>query len=711
MAFLGGLSSANDEGGSASPRARRNVWGRATAWRRTTAVMVVAIVGVAGLGAALRWVTLKADAPYATYIDEWGTLKASARQISDATWDPGVYTYPSFLMDATTVAASTLAAVRGASDELSDGARATLATPYIEIVEPWTLVIAGRLVVLALATANVVLVALLGTRLAGRRVGLLAAFFVAVLPVFVTRGSVVIVDTPAAAFATAALYCSARVVTASSGRQLVRWLVLGAGASGLAFTSKYTIGTVLLAVCAVVALRQHRSVWDRLKLCGLAVAVFAFIAALFTPALAFRTSEVVGALEGIGRTYRTRTPTESYWQQMLHAREFGRLMLLAGFAGLVLLVRSRRARPVVFAYLAFAIPTLALLVRAGFQPVRNVLALIPFLAIAAAATIVEAVRFVGTRLRFSPAVQGVVAVVVALVLCWAPVQGGTRRYIAMERGHVDTRTSVRQWLATRVHDDERVLVAEEVSMLPSALRRICADVTVGSQRQAAPLDAYDWVVLGDQDDVRWPSPWEDALAGRPPTWRIGDYPTSGTKGGLRIQTQPLEHVWHDNNERIYVFGPPDALTRDRRDAPCPSSDRTVGVLTNELPQAQPGGASTREGDAATRALRVPVSLSIPSYQPITIAWRTVSRREAARLDKLTEFLDASPADTPDDYLAGSGTVTFSPGETDASITITINGDKEPEPDEFVLLSFAPTTADVTMGGLFGLGVVEVSNDD
>src|SRR4029453_15975059 len=105
----------------------------------------------------------------------------------------------------------------------------------------------------------------------------------------------------------------------------------------------------------------------------------------------------------------------------------------------------------------------------------------------------------------------------------------------------------------------------------------------------------------------------------------------GTKGGLRMQTQPLEHVWHDNRERIYVFGPPDASTRDGRDAPCPSSGRTVGVLTNELPQVQRGGASAREGDAATGPLRVPVSLSIPSYQPITITWRTLPPRKAAGL--------------------------------------------------------------------------------
>lgn len=711
MAVRGDWSSVNNEAGSGSRPARRSVWERATAWRRTTAVMVVAIISVAGLGAALRVATLKADAPYASYVDEWATLKGSARQMSDATWDPGWYHYPAFLMDATTVAAAALAAVGGESNELRDGARATVATPYIEIVEPWTLVIAGRLVVLALGIATIVLVALLGTRLAGRRVGLLAALFVAVLPIFVTRGSVVISDTAAAAFATAALYCSARVVTASSRRQLVTWLVIGGGASGLACTSKYTIGTVLLAVCAAVMLRQDRSVWDRLKLGGLAVAAFALIAALSTPALVFRTSEVVDALEFLERVYRTRPPTGSYWEQMLHAREFGRLMLLAAFAGLVLLDRSRRARPIVFAYLAFAIPTLALLLRAGFQPVRNILPLIPFLAIAAGATIVEVVRFVGARLRLSHQAQAVVAVVIALALCWAPLQGGTRRYIAMERGHVDTRTWVRQWIAGRVHDDERVLVAEEVSMLPSELRRICADVAVGSQRRPAPVDVYDWVVLGDQDDPRWPSPWEDALAGRPATWSIGDYPMSGAKGGLRIQTQPLEHVWHDNRERIYVFGPSDALTRDRRNAPCPSSDRTVGVLTDELPQVQPGRASTREGDAATRALHVPVSLSVPSDQPITIAWRTPPPLDGAGMERLADFLDASPADTPDDYAAQNGTVTFRPGDTDATISVTVQGDPEPEPDEFMVISFAATAANVTMGGLFGLGAVEISNDD
>jgi hypothetical protein len=99
-------------------------------------------------------------------------------------------------------------------------------------------------------------------------------------------------------------------------------------------------------------------------------------------------------------------------------------------------------------------------------------------------------------------------------------------------------------------------------------------------------------VLGNQDDPRWPSPWEDTLAGRPATWTIGDYPMSGSSEGLRIKTQPLEQVWHENRERIYVFGPPDASTHNRGDRPCPSSDRTLGVLAGELPGGT-GAGSTR----------------------------------------------------------------------------------------------------------------------
>ena len=512
------------------------------------------MIAVLVLGVGLRAVTLRADAPYTTYVDEHWTLEGSAHQVAHATWDPDTFFYPSFVMDATTLSASALAAARGDSDTLSDGARVTLASPYIEVVEPWNLILAGRTIVLILAAANIVLVALLGTRIAGRRVGLIAAFFVAVLPVFVTRGSIVIVDTPAACFATGALYCSARVMSSSTRRQLVSWSVLGGVASGLAFTSKYTMATVFVAVCVVIMLRRDRSISERFKVGLAAAAGFIATAVAVMPALVLRTSDIVDALRLEEHLYSTWPPSESFWQQLLHAREFGRLVLFAGFIGLALLARSRRSRPVLIAYVAFAIPTIVVLGRAGYQPLRNLLPLIPFLCIAAATTIAEAVRFIGSRAHVARPMEWAGAAGLAILLCWAPVQAGTRTYIGRERGHIDTRSTLQRWLAARVHEDDRVLVAEELAVLPDELRRICAHVDVGSQRRAAPVESYDWVVVGDLTDPHGDSPWKGALSGREPSWTIGTYSTSGP-----FKTQPVQFVWHYN-------APADQRLRARRRA-------------------------------------------------------------------------------------------------------------------------------------------------
>lgn len=171
------------------------------------------------------------------------------------------------------------------------------------------------------------------------------------------------------------------------------------------------------------------------------------------------------------------------------------------------------------------------------------------------------------------------------------------------------------------------------------------------------------------------------------------------------RNQPIEHVWDDNRERIHVFGPADTSTR-RGDASC-SSDRTGRVLASELPRAEPGTVTVPEGDAATAAVQVPVSLSAASDQPITLAWSTQPPRAA---DRLSELFAASPAETPGD-LAQEGTVTIPPGATQATVTVTVNGDTVPEPNEFLLVSFRAPAGDVTVGGLLGLGAATISDDD
>lgn len=529
---------------------------------------VVAMLAVLGLATGLRAATLRAGAPYTTYIDEHFPLKGSARQISDQSWDPDFYLYPSLVVNATSVSATALAILRGDNGQLRAGSRVTVASPYIEVVEPWTLILAGRLIVLLLSVATVLLVGLLGMRLAGRAVGILAALFVAVLPIFVTRGSIVIVDTPAACFTTAALYCVARVTSARHQREVTTWVVLGGAACGLAFTSKYTVGFLLVSIFVVVALRRERSIAQRLALGAAAVGGFVLSAVVSMPELVLRPSAVVDAVRVIQHAYSIGS-TDSYLQQLAQPSEFGLPVLLVGLIGLGVLLYSRRTRTVAIAYLVFAIPTVAVLLKSPFQPVRNVLPLIPFLVIAAATAILTGARFVGSRLHLPRAVQIAGALLLVLVLCWSPFRAGTKQYITTQRALTDTRVTVRRWMETHVHAGDRVLVAEEIAFLPAELSRICADVVVQSQQRATAVDDYDWVIMGDLDPKRWPSPWTQQIAGRTKALTVGRYPTSGVN--LRVVNAPLVNIWHGSAERIHVIGPPAGRPQNPGRAPCRST--------------------------------------------------------------------------------------------------------------------------------------------
>jgi hypothetical protein len=127
----------------------------------------------------------------------------------------------------------------------------------------------------------------------------------------------------------------------------------------------------------------------------------------------------------------------------------------------------------------------------------------------------------------------------------------------------------------------------------------------------------------------------------------------------------------------------------------------VGTITNDdHAVVLPGTASVAEGNSGTTDLNVPVTLSNPSTQTVTVQWRTLFVPGAA----------GNQADPASDYSAANGTVTFAPGETAMTVTISVNGDTLAEPDEYIIVSFTnPTNA--RMGGIWGLGVGTIINDD
>src|SRR5262249_6497475 len=118
------------------------------------------------------------------------------------------------------------------------------------------------------------------------------------------------------------------------------------------------------------------------------------------------------------------------------------------------------------------------------------------------------------------------------------------------------------------------------------------------------------------------------------------------------------------------------------------------------PTIVPGAASITEGNSGTKTLNIPVTLSAASAQTVTAHWGTV------QINAGNEH-EAKPGA---DYVAVSGIVTFAPGQTTATVPVTVNGDVLDEYDELFLVAFTnPTNA--TIGGFYGLGFGQITDDD
>jgi len=99
-----------------------------------------------------------------------------------------------------------------------------------------------------------------------------------------------------------------------------------------------------------------------------------------------------------------------------------------------------------------------------------------------------------------------------------------------------------------------------------------------------------------------------------------------------------------------------------------------------------------EGDAGTRNLTFTVSLDAPSNQTVTVNYATAN----------------GTATAGSDYVAASGTLTFTPGVTTQTAVITVNGDTLFEANETILLNLSgPTNATI----IDGQGLGTLTDDD
>jgi len=101
-----------------------------------------------------------------------------------------------------------------------------------------------------------------------------------------------------------------------------------------------------------------------------------------------------------------------------------------------------------------------------------------------------------------------------------------------------------------------------------------------------------------------------------------------------------------------------------------SSSNTVGISV-AAPAIVASGASASEGNGST-TIQVPVTLSLPMSQSVSVDYATANGTALAGSD----------------YQTATGSVTFAPGETSKSISITIFGDTQPEADEQFTVVFS-----------------------
>ncbi len=120
----------------------------------------------------------------------------------------------------------------------------------------------------------------------------------------------------------------------------------------------------------------------------------------------------------------------------------------------------------------------------------------------------------------------------------------------------------------------------------------------------------------------------------------------------------------------------------------------VGTVVNDdpLPSLSINDVSVTEGNAGTVTATLTVALSAASGQTVTVNYNTANGSAVA----------------PADYVSASGTVTFPPGSTTRTLTLTINGDTAPEADESFTVNLSGAT-NATLGD--ATGTVTILNDD
>ena len=317
--------------------------------------------------------------------------------------------------------------------------------------------IIGRATTALFSVLTVILVWRIASRMYGRRVGVLAAIFLALSPTAVQHAHYITPDTFVTFFAVAATLFALRVLQT---RQTRNYLLAGALA-GFAAGSKYNGIIALTPLITAHLLRVEwsarrwdtwRFLLDRRFLLALGMAPLAFVAstpyAIITPRaffsdLLFEASHYAGGHPGM------EGGTVVWYLRYLWSWE-GVIFTLA-VVQLVRIVAQRERSDLVVA--SFPVVYFLMITNYTVRNERTALLLIPYLCLLAAGGLVSVVRWT-TRFRWGSTIRTVGIVLLAIFVLALPV----RRVLAVnqELAGPDARGLAQAWVDTNLPPNSKV---------------------------------------------------------------------------------------------------------------------------------------------------------------------------------------------------------------------------------------------------------------
>lgn len=313
----------------------------------------------------------------------------------------------------------------------------------------------GRLVSVAIGIATVYLAYRLGALLYGRKAGLLAALFLALMPYHVLVTRQVLLDGPMTFFATLILYLLARFMTT----RRPAWLYAAGAAMGLTFLAKEPGILFLGAIYSFFALTPEARV--RVKDLVLAMAVMALVIAPFPLSLLLAGKTDTGGQFLLWQLFR-RPNHEWHFYASTVPELVGPLVIVAAVAGLLLLRRERSWREtLLLSWIVVPVLFFQLWPVKGFQ---YLLPVAPAIAVLAGRTLgrwspgasltILRRRVDGTSLGTLAAALVAVSL---LVPAWHQVQPSTSDSILAGSGGVPGGRDAGQWIEEHVPEGAQLM--------------------------------------------------------------------------------------------------------------------------------------------------------------------------------------------------------------------------------------------------------------